>query len=52
MWRDEEPPTPVFSEVFILNGFKSCVLEVWILKGLEASFAEVRIVKDLVMSGE
>ena len=59
------PPYPVFSEVFILKGFKCCVLEVRILKGLEASFAEVRIlkgleasfaevqiVKDLVASGE
>src|SRR4029077_11239167 len=42
------PPTPVFSQVFILKGFKSCVLEVRIPKGLRAGFAEVRIVKDLV----
>ena len=32
-------PSPVFSEVFILKGFKSCVLE-------------VRMVKDLVIGGE
>ena len=42
-------PPPVFSEVFILKGFKSCVLEVRILKGLRVGFAEVRILKDLVI---
>jgi hypothetical protein len=35
--------------VFILKGFKSCVLEVRILKELVAGFAEVRILKDLVI---
>ena len=42
-------PPPVFSEVFILKGFKSCVLEVRILKGLGACFSEVRILKDLAI---
>ncbi len=32
-------PSPVFSEVFILKGFKSCVLEVRIPKGLRARFS-------------
>ena len=43
------PPPPVFSEVFILKGFKSCVLEVRILKGLQVCFSEVRIPKELVI---
>jgi hypothetical protein len=43
------PPPPVFSEVFILKGFKSCVLEVRILRDLQAGFAEVRILKELVI---
>jgi hypothetical protein len=34
--------------VFILKGFKSCVLEVRILRELRARFAEERILKDLV----
>ena len=42
-------PTPVFSEVFILKGFKCCVLEVFILNSLWADFMEVRIIKDLVI---
>ena len=42
------PPPGVFSEVFILKGFKSCVLEVFIPEGLRTCFSEVRIVKDLV----
>jgi hypothetical protein len=33
--------------VFILKGFKSCVLEVRILKKLRAHFSEVRILKSL-----
>jgi len=32
------PPPRFFSEVFILKGFKSCVLEVRILKGLGTGF--------------
>ena len=47
-WK-QVTPLGVFSEVFILKGFKSCVLEVRILKGLQACFVEVRIVKDLVI---
>jgi hypothetical protein len=43
------PPPPVFLEVFILKGFKCCVLEVRILKGLGACFSEVRILKELVI---
>jgi hypothetical protein len=35
--------------VFILKGFKSCVLEVRILRELRARFAEVRILQDLVI---
>jgi len=42
-------PTPVFSEVFILKGFKSCVLEVRILQELQARFSEVRIIRDLAI---
>jgi len=42
-------PLGVFSEVFILKGFKCCVLEVRILKGLRVGFSEVRILKDLVI---
>jgi len=34
----EGPPSPVFSEVFILKSFKSCVLEVFILNNLWAGF--------------
>ena len=41
------PPSPVFSEVFILKEFKCCVLEVRILKGLWACLSEMRIVKGL-----
>jgi len=36
-WR--EVPPGVFSEVFILKGFKRSVLEVRILKGLERYFS-------------
>ena len=43
------PPPPVFSEVFILKGFKSCVLEVRIPKGLRTCFSEVQILKELVI---
>ena len=46
--KDVPSPLGVFSEVFILKGFKSCVLEVRNPKGLRTGFAEVRIVKDLV----
>jgi len=35
--------------VFILQGFKYCVLEVRILRELQARFAEVRILQDLVV---
>jgi len=42
-------PSPVFSEEFILKGFKCCVLEVRILKGLGARFSEVRILKELMI---
>jgi hypothetical protein len=49
--RELEPmpwvPLPVFSEVHILKGFKSFVLEVRIRQGLQARFAEVQILKDL-----
>ena len=45
-------PSPVFSYVFILKGFKCCVLEVFILNSLWAGFMEVRIVKGIVASGE
>ena len=38
--------------MFILNGFKSCVLEVRIPKGLRVGFSEVRILKGIVASGE
>jgi len=47
--RSRDTPR-VFSEVFILKDFKSCVLEVFILKRLWADFMEVRILKDLVSS--
>jgi hypothetical protein len=41
------------SEVFILKGFKSCVLEVRIPKELGVLFSEVRNLKGLsLMSGE
>ena len=46
--RGDPSPPGVFSEVFILKGFKSCVLEVRILEELWAHFPEVRIVKGLV----
>jgi hypothetical protein len=46
------PPPQVFSEVFILKGFKSCLLEVRILKGLRGDFAEVRILKGIEASGK
>ena len=45
----EGAPTPVFLEVFILKGFKCCVLEVRIPKGLGVCFSEVRILKELVI---
>ena len=45
-------PSPVFSEVFILKGFKCCVLEVFILSGLRAGFMEVRILKRIVAGRE
>jgi hypothetical protein len=32
------PPPPLFSELHILKGFKSCVLKLRILQGLEARF--------------
>jgi hypothetical protein len=41
------PPPGVFSEVHILKGFKSCVLEMRIPKGLRVCFEEVRILRDL-----
>ena len=41
------PPTPLFLQVFIPKGFKSCVLEVLILGELQAVFAEVRILNGL-----
>ena len=41
------PPSRLFLEVFILKGFKSCVLEVHILKELQAHFSEVRILKEI-----
>jgi hypothetical protein len=41
------PPPGGFLEVFILKGFKCCVLEVRILNGLRARFGEVRIVKEI-----
>jgi hypothetical protein len=47
--RARGTPLGVFSQVRILKGFKSCVLEVRILNRLQARFAEVRIVKDLVI---
>ena len=50
--KDVTAPLGVFSEVFILKGFKCCVLEVFILNGLRAGFMEVRIIKELVASGE
>jgi hypothetical protein len=40
-------PTPVFLELHILKGFKSCVLKLRILKGLGVCFAEVRILREL-----
>jgi len=52
LWLANTTPLGVFSEVFILKDFKSCVLEVRIPKGLRAGFSEVRIVKHLVASGE
>jgi hypothetical protein len=45
--RGDPSPPGVFSEVFILKGFKSCVLEVRILNELQAGFAEVRILKGI-----
>jgi len=45
-------PPGVFLEVFILKGFKSCVLEVRILRELRVSFPEVRILKGIVASDE
>jgi len=49
--RSRDTPE-VFSEVFILKDFKSCVLEEFILNRLWADFMEVRILKDLVKSRE
>ena len=40
-------PLPVFLEMQILKGFKSCVLKVRILRELEADFLDVRIPKSL-----
>src|SRR5271155_5233282 len=39
------PPSPFFSELHILMGFKSCVLKLRILQELPARFAEPRIPK-------
>jgi hypothetical protein len=40
-------PSPVFSEMLILKGFKSCVLEVLIPQGLRRHFGELRIANGL-----
>ena len=45
-------PTPVFSELHILKGFKCCALKLRILQGLEVDFGEVRIPKGIVASDE
>jgi hypothetical protein len=41
------PLPPVFLQMHILKGFKSCVLKLRILKGLRALFAKVRILLGL-----
>jgi hypothetical protein len=40
-------PSPVFPEMLILKGFKSCVSEVLIPQGLRRHFGEVRIANEL-----
>ena len=49
---DGQERDPFFSQVLILKGFKSFVVEVFILKGLRADFAEVRILKGLTRRSE
>ena len=49
VWAEGPTPLGVFSEVLILQGFKSFVLEVRILKSLQVDFAEVRILKGIVI---
>jgi hypothetical protein len=40
-------PSPLFSQLHILKGFKSCVLKLRILQELPAHFAKVRILKGI-----
>jgi hypothetical protein len=44
-------PSPVFSQLQILKGFKSCVLKLRILQELRARFAELRIIRGIVSVG-
>ena len=46
-WIWHPTPLPVFSEVLILKGFKSFVLEVLIPQGLRRHFGELRITNEL-----